>query len=342
MVGSDYQHDMNAEMTENSSFEIVKAAIEFENPPRIPIEDLIHPESSDIVGVGFEPAIWKWERIDEGTEACKDLFGCVRHRHDKGIGEIHKPAMEDWHQFDDFTLPDMQSLKEISKKQLHDLPEDKYVLGDLGQFLFKVFEIRGFENAMLDFAIYPEKMHELIEKLTDFAIERIRMYIELGGIHGISMYDDWGTQSSMLISPEQWREFFLENYQRVFQLAHEHHLHIYFHSCGAMGPIIPDLIDAGVDIFNFDQPRLHGIKELSDQYAGKVAFSCPVDIQATLFKGNKLLIEQEVKELVKYLHVKGGFIGKMFHSWEEDEGLDFDPGHYSRDIFESIKMGKIE
>ncbi len=325
-------------MKTNTSYEVVKSAIGFENPPRIPIEDLMDPENSDIVGVGFEPTLWKWSKIDEETEACTDLFGCVRHRQDQGIGEIQKPAMTGWDQFENFTLPDLQSLKEISAKQLQDLPEDKYVLGDLGQFLFKVFEIRGFEGAMFDFALYPGKMRELIKRLTDFAIERTRMYAELGGIHCISMYDDWGAQNSMLISPENWREFFLEEYHRLFQVAHEHHMHIYFHSCGAMGPIIPDLINAGVDIFNFDQPRLHGIKELSDKYTGKVAFSCPIDIQATLFKGDKNLIEQEAKELVKYLHLKGGFIGKMFYSWENGEGLDFNPTQYSKDIFESIQL----
>jgi len=325
-------------MKKRSSFEVVKAAIGFEKPVRLPIEDLIHPESSDIVGVGFEPTIWKWDRIAEGTEECTDLFGCVRRRHDNGIGEVHTPAMAGWHQFDNYTMPDMQSLKNISKKQLDILPDDKFVLGDLGEFLFKVFDIRGFENAMLDFALYPGEMRELIKKLTDFAIERTRMYADMGGIHCISMYDDWGTQDSMLISPAEWREFFLDDYRRLFEVAHEHHMYIYFHCCGAMGPIMPDLIDAGVDIFNFDQPRLHGIKELSDQYAGKVAFSCPVDIQATLPKGDQKLIEQEAKELVKYLNHDGGFIAKIYYSWEENSDLDFDPAQYSKDIFESIHL----
>ena len=144
----------------------------------------------------------------------------------------------------------------------------------------------------------------------------------------------------MLLSPGQWRELFLDFYRQLFDVAHENDMFVYFHCCGAVGPIISDLIDAGVNIINFDQPRLHGIKELSDKYAGKVTFSCPVDIQATLPKGDKKLIKAAANELVKYLHRDGGFIAKIFGEWEgvEGVGLDFDPAQYSKDVFSSITI----
>ena len=87
---------------------------------------------------------------------------------------------------------------------------------------------------------------------------------------------------------------------------------------------------------NFDQPRLHGIKALSDKFAGKVAFSCAVDIQEILPEGNKKLIRKEANDLVRYLNHNGGFIAKIYH-WE-DEGLDFDPGEYSKEVFNSIHL----
>jgi len=122
-----------------------------------------------------------------------------------------------------------------------------------------------------------------------------------------------------------------------FDVAHQNNMFVYFHCCGAVRPIIPDLIDAGVNIINFDQPRLHGIKELSDKYAGKVTFCCPVDIQATLPKGDKKLIEQEANELVKYLNRGGGFIAKIYGGWE-GVGLDFDPSQYSKEVFSAMQL----
>ncbi|MHB9071281.1 MAG: uroporphyrinogen decarboxylase family protein [Sedimentisphaerales bacterium] len=322
-------------MPDISSYEIVKAAVEFQKPVRVPIKDLSHPESSDIVGVGFEPAVWHWHQAVDGAEECEDIFGCLRRRYDSGIGEVHRPALQSWDQLKNFSLPKIQLLKEQAEKQLALLPSGRFVFGDIGQFLSKIFEIRGFENALLDFGLYPEKVKELAKQLTDFAIRRTRMYAEIGGIHCISIYDDWGTQQSMLISPMQWRELFLDFYRQLFTVAHENNMFVYFHCCGAVGPIIPNLIEAGVNILNFDQPRLHGIKELSDKYAGKVTFCCPVDIQATLPKGDKKLIEQEVNELIKHLHRDGGFIAKIYRGWK-NEGDVFDPAQYSKDIFGSI------
>ena len=323
-------------MMQYSSFNIVKSTIEFSNPPRLAIEDLMWFEDSDIVGVGFEPIIWQWHKVADSAEECKDLFGCVRRRYDNGIGEIYTPALASWDELGSFTMPNLKTLKEQTEKQLQALPENKFVLGDIGQFLYKIFEIRGFENTLLDFSLYPEEVKELAKKLTDFAISRTRMYAKLDGIHCISIYDDWGTQKSMLLSPSQWRDLLLDLYRELFVVAHENNMYVYFHCCGAVGPIIPDLIEAGVDIINFDQPRLHGIKKLSDKYAGKVTFSCPVDIQATLPKGNKGLIEREATELVECLYREGGFIAKIYHNWNNNSKFDA-PG-YSRKVFESINL----
>jgi hypothetical protein len=319
-----------------NSRELVRSTIEFRRPTRLAIEDLSNFELSDIVGIGFEPSIWKWKKIGGGLEECTDLFGCLRRRKDTGIGEIHKEALSSWDELDNYKLPDMNALEKVSQLQLQQLPAEKYVMGDIGQFMQKIFEIRGFENALLDFGLYPDKVNLLVDKLTNFAVERTKMYAKLGGIDCISIYDDWGTQQSLLISPNQWRKLFLDSYKRLFAAAHENNMHVYFHCCGAVDAIVGDLIEAGVNIINFDQPRLHGIEYLGDTYGGKVTFCCPVDIQKTLPAYDKNLIHEEVLELVNHLHKNGGFIAKIYHSWAETQ--PFDAAEYSREIFETVKI----
>ena len=320
-----------------TSYEIVKAAIDFASPSRIPIEDLSQPDKSDMVGVGFEPTIWQWREVAPGVGECTDLFGCVRRRHDNGIGEVCKGPLESWDNIDNYQLPDIEHLKEQTLEQIQSVPHGKFVLGDLGQFLTKIFEIRGFENALLDLGLYPEKIRTLAERLTDFALKRCRMYAGTGKVHCISMYDDWGTQEAMLLSPDLWRKLFLDLYRRVFDYAHDNGMYVYFHCCGAVGPIIPDMIEAGVNILNFHQPRLHGIAHLGSEYAGKVTFACPVDIQVTLPKRDKKLIKAEALELVKHLHRNGGFIANIYHDWAESNAA-FDPAEYSKEVFESIEI----
>jgi uroporphyrinogen decarboxylase len=319
-------------MPSNSSLALVLAAIVRRNPWRIPIEDLSLFNESDVVGVGFEPFLWKWKKIESGVEECVDLFGCVRRRQDKGIGEIYSGPLASWDDHDKFQLPDIELLKNQTEQQLAALPPNKFVLGDLGQCLYKVFELRGFSNAMLDLAACPEIVTQLVMKLSEFAIQRIRMYKSLRSIHAISMYDDWGAQSSMLISPQQWRAIFLPLYKDIFDVVHQCGMYVYFHCCGAINPIIPDLIVAGVDILNFDQPRLHGIANLAVTYGSEVTFCCPVDIQATLPTGNKEAIKSEAIELVRCLHHQGGFIAKIYRDWSVNTG-GFDAAEYSKSIF---------
>ena len=320
-----------------TSCEIVKAAIEFKGPSRLPVEDLFHPERSDIVGVGFEPIFWQWRQTAPGVEECTDLFGCVRRRHGEGIGEVVGAPMQSWDDLDNYQLPDIDHLKAKILGQIQALPQGKFVLGDVGQFLAKVFEIRGFENTLLDLGLYPEKIRVLAERLTDFALKRCSMYAETGKVHGISMYDDWGTQKAMLLSPDLWRKLFLDLYRRVFDYAHANDMYVYFHCCGAVDPLVPDIIDAGADIINFNQPRLHGIAHLGDKYAGKVTFSCPVDIQVTLPTLDKKLIKDEAIELVKHLHRNGGFIANIYYDGLTTDDA-FDPAEYSREVFESIEI----
>ncbi|MDY6914649.1 MAG: uroporphyrinogen decarboxylase family protein [Planctomycetota bacterium] len=320
-----------------SSCELVKSAVDFAGPLRIPIEYLAQPDKSDIAGIGFEPTVWQWRQTDPGTEQCTDLFGCVRRRHDSGIGEVVQAPLASWDDLDGYRMPDIEHLKKQTAQQLQALPAGKFVLGDMGQFLTKIFEIRGFEQTLLDLGLHQQKIKDLAERLTDFAVKRTEMYTGLGGVHCISVYEDWGTQTALLMNPDQWRELFLDSYRRLFDYVHENGLYVYFHSCGAVGAIIPDLIEAGVNILNFDQPRLHGIALLGSKYAGKVTFCCSVDVQATLPTQDKGLIEAEAFELVKHLHRNGGFIAKASPLWAESDS-EFDPGEYSREIFASISL----
>jgi hypothetical protein len=87
------------------------------------------------------------------------------------------------------------------------------------------------------------------------------------------------------------------------------------HSCGKMTAIIEDLLGCGIDCLQFDQPRLHGIEELSDRFGGRVAFWCPVDIQTTLQTRQAERIRGEARLLVEKL---GGFDGGFIAGYYAD------------------------
>ncbi len=76
--------------------------------------------------------------------------------------------------------------------------------------------------------------------------------------------------------------------------------------------IIPDLIECGIDVLQFDQPKIHGIKKLAE-YSGKVTYWCPADIQNTLQTKDEKVIESDIREMVEKLGGKsGGFIAGYY------------------------------
>ena len=93
------------------------------------------------------------------------------------------------------------------------------------------------------------------------------------------------------------------------------------HSCGKTTVIIPDLIEAGIDVLQFDQPQLHGLDNLA-RFHGQITFWCPVDIQTTLQTGDAARIEADAREMIDKLGGKdGGFIAG-YYSGNEAIGLD--------------------
>jgi hypothetical protein len=92
------------------------------------------------------------------------------------------------------------------------------------------------------------------------------------------------------------------------------------HSCGKTTVIIPDLIEAGIDLLQFDQPQLHGLDNLA-RYHGEITFWCPVDIQKTLQTRDVTAIEAEAQAMIAKLGgPEGGFIAG-YYSGNEAIGL---------------------
>jgi hypothetical protein len=87
-------------------------------------------------------------------------------------------------------------------------------------------------------------------------------------------------------------------------------MHVYFHCCGYIYDIIPDLIEIGVDILNLNQPELLGIENLARNFGGKVCFNCPVDHQTVAIHGSDAEIRAYVERLYRQLGCfAGGYIG---------------------------------
>jgi uroporphyrinogen decarboxylase len=179
-------------------------------------------------------------------------------------------------------------------------------------------QLRGLEQGMMDLALNPEMVHYCLKKLFDMAYEQTcRIYEQANGQVMLSyVAEDMGSQESLLFSPAQIREFLLPGMKRMIDLAHSAGVYVFHHSDGAVRPIIPTMIEAGIDILNPIQWRCKGMERegLKRDFGEKVIFHGGVDNQYTLAMGTVEEVRQEVEENLRILGDGGGYILAPCHN----------------------------
>ena len=119
-----------------------------------------------------------------------------------------------------------------------------------------------------------------------------------------------GTQESLIIAPEMWRQIFKPRYRKQFERAHQLGLHVWFHSCGNIGAIVEDFHEIGVDVMNISQPNVVDLARVSARLRGRQCFMAPASYQTTSISGRPEEIEAEVRRVHGLLGTeRGGFVG---------------------------------
>lgn len=188
--------------------------------------------------------------------------------------------------------------------------------------LFEMHQrVRGMENAMLDPFMFAENSDKLVGKLADLKIEFWdTAFDELGdSIDIIGEGDDYGTQQSQLIAPEQFKEYYLPHFKRVmaFIKGKKPDIKILFHSCGNVRPVIPDFIEMGVDILNPVHVTATGMEpvQLKKDFGKDIVFwGGGVDTQHILPNGTPEEVKDDVKRNIEALAPGGGYVFSSVHN----------------------------
>lgn len=179
-------------------------------------------------------------------------------------------------------------------------------------------KLRGMEQAYLDLVINPDLVHYCLDKLFDFCYKNTcRIYEAIPGQVTFSyVAEDLGSQESLLFSPEQIRTFLLPRMKRMIDLVHQADAFAFHHSDGAIKKIIPDMIEAGIDVLNPIQWRCKGMDrvELKREFGERVIFHGGVDNQQTLAFGSVEEVKQEVLYNLEVLGKDGGYILAPCHN----------------------------
>ncbi len=211
----------------------------------------------------------------------------------------------------------------LKEKALQYRNQDKIVMTKgLCAGLFEMHQrVRGMENAMLDPFMIPTNSDKLVGKLADLKIEFWDGLLDEIGelVDVVGEGDDYGTQASQLISPDQFREYYKPHFIRVLQFIKEKapHAKLMFHSCGNVRPVIPDFIEMGVDILNPIHITATGMEpvQLKKDFGDSIVFwGGGVDTQHVLPSGSVQEVTDDVQRNIDALAPGGGFVFSTVHN----------------------------
>jgi hypothetical protein len=307
------------------SREIVKRTVEFTSPKRIG-GSMPPPYWNDFGHARYQLHSYdaRWQEVGQGRQEYVDEWGNTWARIDAhSKGEVTRGALQDLSQVDTIPLPDLANPENFGqvREVFGDVTNNKFRIGGLPGFPFNIArKMRRLDQFLMDLLLDQSKIEVLLRRIEDLLADTIVQYAAAGA-DAVMFPEDWGTQKGLMINPKTWRKVFKPGFERLCSVAHEHGIKVFMHSCGKTTVIIPDLIEAGIDVLQFDQPQLHGLDNLA-QFHGQMTFWCPVDIQTTLQTKDPLKIEADAKEMVEKIGgPDGGFIAG-YYSGNEAIGLE--------------------
>ncbi len=184
--------------------------------------------------------------------------------------------------------------------------------GEGGCGIAHTIDMRGYESTLLDLLERPALAHAYLDCMADFMVEwNERWLAAAGGEFDIFRCgDDMGNNVAMHCSPALWREFFKPRLARVWEPAKKHGLKIWFHSCGCVRPVLEDLIELGIDMWDPVPGYVKGNdqKELKALYGSVLTFVGGVDEPNILRQGTPAQVRDEVKRAIDTLAPGGGYI----------------------------------
>jgi len=187
----------------------------------------------------------------------------------------------------------------------------------------RAYFLCGFQRMLEGLLTEPEFVHALFRKITDIIKQSLGIYLSMVGklILLVKMGDDLGAQDNSLISPRIYRQTIQPYHRELFQLIHTHSpARVFLHSCGSVYNLLPDFIDAGVDILNPVQVSAKNMdsRRLKQDFGDRLSFWGAIDTQHVLPHGSTAEVAAEVQRRIADLAPGGGYVLAPVHNFQAD------------------------
>jgi uroporphyrinogen decarboxylase len=187
---------------------------------------------------------------------------------------------------------------------------------DVSPCVFEMYwRLRGLQQALLDIAARPAFAGRMLERCAAFARRLSEQACRRFPLDWLWTGDDVAGQQGLILGPAAWREWVKPALAGVFEVGKRAGLPVAYHCCGALAPIIPDLVEMGLDLLNPIQAGCPGMepRELKRQFGSRLSFMGGLDTQGLLPFGEEAAVRRHVAGLLE-LFSGGGYILAASHT----------------------------
>jgi uroporphyrinogen decarboxylase len=236
------------------------------------------------------------------------------------------PPLEDDHALEVYSAPDPHrpELYTEAERVIRDYKREYWIVGVTPTTIFETaWALRGYEQLLMDMAADPARADRVLDIPYHYHKIVSQRLVKMG-VDMIWLGDDVGGQNSMLMSPKMWRKFLKPRMAELIASlrAINPQIKIAYHTDGVVYPIIPELIEIGIDVLNPIQPMAMDAERLKNDYGDRLCFWGSMDIQQTIPFGTPDQVRNEVITRLKTIGRGGGLLIGPTHNLQLDTPLE--------------------
>jgi len=257
-------------------------------------------------------------KLDEGVTS-RTIFGIER----KGLGygqptshPLADATVKEVHEYP-WPDPEWMDVSKVKEGSLAWNREYAILGGDWSPFWHDAIDLFGMEQLYLKMYSEPKVVDAALGYMVDYYAEVSRRIFDAAGdaIDIFFIGNDFGSMTGPLLGPDLFDRFMIPHLKRLVDLGHSYDLKVQLHCCGGFAPLIPAMIEIGLDALHAVQPCCEGmdLKTLKSEFGDKIVFNGAIDSHHVLIDGDPDTIRESTREVLQIMMSSGGYVAGASH-----------------------------
>jgi len=214
---------------------------------------------------------------------------------------------------DNYTLPNPPGPEDFAHyPRFIEENQGHFLIGVVGHLFEPAWALRGMENFLVDMAVNPGFVDDLMDYLMNYHLAVIDQVVQYD-IDACHFGDDWGWQQGLLMGPVHWRRYIKPRMAEMFARIKEAGKFVFLHSDGDVSGVFEDLIEIGLDVYNPFQPEIMDVHKMKMKYGDRLCFWGGISIQSLLPFASPEEVRENVGRMIEEVGAGGGYILGQAH-----------------------------